>query len=149
MTPCSWRFYGHGSGFYNSFIKTVVNIMKPESTKMPWKLSLSKNTIPEEHCTKIENISLVIIGLFFSQINLVFIDILDSFCSCLFTFLPFDFWQVFQDENLYYLSYYFIKQHYSAILHLIISNSEVIQRQLVFNCVFAVNTLFGLGPQCV
>ena len=42
----------------------------------------------------------------------------------------------------------FFKQHYSATLHLIISNSQVIQRQLLFNCVFAVNTLFGLGPKC-
>ena len=39
-----------------------------------------------------------------------------------------------------------IKQHYSATRHSIISNSRVIQRELLFNCVFAMNIPFGLGP---
>ena len=78
----------------NSFIKTLVNIVKWESTKVPRKLSLAKkyNPYSKGHCTKINYIWLVIIRFFFSQTNLVFIDILDSFCHSLFTFLPFHFW---------------------------------------------------------
>ena len=78
----------------NSFNKTLVNIMKRESTKVPWKLSLERNYDPhfKEHCTKIDDIWLVIIRFFFSRTNLVFIDILYSFSNSLFTFLPFDFW---------------------------------------------------------
>ena len=77
-----------------SFMKNLVNIIKQESTKVPWKLSSQKNTTPhfKEYCTKIDHISLAIIRFFFSQTNLVFTDILYSFCHSLFTFLPFDFW---------------------------------------------------------
>ena len=88
----------------NSFIKALVNIMKRKSRKIPWKLSLAikKNgTLHfKERCTKIVDISLVVIRFFFSQTNLVYkfkfnpalIHILDSFCYNLFTFLPFDFY---------------------------------------------------------
>ena len=50
----------------NSFIKTLVNIMKRKSKKVPGKLSLVKNTNPHfnEHCTKINDISFVIIHFF-------------------------------------------------------------------------------------
>ena len=34
----------------------------------------------------------------------------------------------------------------ASTLDLLISNSQVRQHPLLFNCVFAVNTLFGLGP---
>ena len=79
----------------NSFIKTLVNNMKRKSTKVPWTSLTRKNATPhfKEHCTKID-ISLVVIRFFFSQTNLVFksnplfIDILDSLCHSLFTFLP-------------------------------------------------------------
>ena len=65
---------------------------------MSWTSSLAKKNATlhfKEHCTKID-ISLVI-TFFFSQTNLVFkctpliIDILDSFCHSLFTFLA-TFW---------------------------------------------------------
>ena len=76
----------------NSFIKTLVNI-KREPTKVPWKLSLAKkyDLAFKEHCTKIDDICLVIMSFFFSQTDLVLIVILDSFCHSLFTFLPFNF----------------------------------------------------------
>ena len=45
-TPYSWTFYGHGSRYANSFIKTLVNIMRQESMKVPWKLSLAKTHDP-------------------------------------------------------------------------------------------------------
>ena len=62
-------------------------------------ITRKKNATPhfKEHCTKRDDISLVI-HFFFSQTNLVFksnpvfIDILDSFRCNLFTFLPFDFY---------------------------------------------------------
>ena len=94
----------------NYFIKTLVNIMKRKSTKVPWKLSLVKkiNTPHfKEHCTKIDDISLVVIRFFFSQTNLVFksnpvfIDILDSFCHNLFTFLPLDFYLYSRDFEVH------------------------------------------------
>ena len=68
--------------------------MKWESTKVPWKLSLEKNTNPhfKEHWTKTDDIWLVVIRFFFSQTNLVFVDILDSFSHSLLTFLFFEFW---------------------------------------------------------
>ena len=89
----------------NSFIKTLVNNMKRKPTKVPWTLSLTKKNVTphfKEHCTKID-ISLVVIRFFFSQTNLVFksnplfIDILDSLCHSLFTFLPLfcKFWSLF------------------------------------------------------
>ena len=59
------------------------------------KIITRKKTRPDgvkEHFTKLNDIWLLIIRFFFSQTNLVFIDILDSFCHCLFIFLPFDFW---------------------------------------------------------
>ena len=80
----------------NSFIKTSVNIIKRTSTKVPWKLSLGKkNATPhfKEHCTKID-ISLVVIRLFFSQVNLTryLLTYWIVFCHNLFTFLSFDFY---------------------------------------------------------
>ena len=58
-----------------------------------------KNTTShfKEHCTKVGNISLIDLRFFFSQTKLVrksnpvLIEILDSFCHRLFTFLPFDY----------------------------------------------------------
>ena len=52
---------------------------------------LPKNTIPhfKEHCTKKDDISVLIIRFFFSQTILAFIDILDSFWIAI--FLPSDF----------------------------------------------------------
>ena len=51
-------------------------------------ITRKKNTNPhfKEHCTKTDDIWLVIIRFFFSQTNLVFVDILDSFSHSLFTF---------------------------------------------------------------
>ena len=41
----------------NTF-KTWANIMKRKSTKVPWKLSLTKNTTPhfKEYCTRVDDI---------------------------------------------------------------------------------------------
>ena len=61
------------------------------------KKKIKKNKVTalfKEHFTKIYDISLVVIRYSFSQTNVVFksnpvfIDILDSFCHSLFTFLP-------------------------------------------------------------
>ena len=78
----------------NSLIKTLSHIIKRGSTKVLWKLSLEKKYDPALQTILHQNndIWLVIIRFFFSQTNLVFIDILDSFSNSLFTFLPFDFW---------------------------------------------------------
>ena len=46
----------------------------------------------KEHCTKIDDISLVVIRLLYAKSNAVFIDILDSFRHSLYTFLAFDFY---------------------------------------------------------
>ena len=67
-------------------------------------ITRKKNATPhfKEHCTKRDDISLVVIHFFFSQTNLVFksnpvfIDILDSFRYNLFTFLPFVFTFILQ-----------------------------------------------------
>ena len=48
-------------------------------------------TRKKKHFTKIDDISLVIIRFFFFKTTLEFINILNSFCYSLFTFLPFDF----------------------------------------------------------
>ena len=74
----------------NSPIKTLVDIIKPESKCLEIYHS-QKIATPhfKEHWTKIDDISLVIIR--FIQTNLVFINILDSFRYSSFTFLPFDF----------------------------------------------------------
>ena len=77
----------------NSFIETLVNNMKQKINEG----ALNRPRDFPEHCTKID-ISLVVIRFFFSQTNLVFksnplfIDILDSLCHSLFTFLPLDFY---------------------------------------------------------
>ena len=71
-------------------------------------ITCEENATPhfKEHYTKID-ISLVVICFFFSQTNLVFkynplfIDILDSFCHSLFTFLPFDFYLYSTDFEVY------------------------------------------------
>ena len=84
----------------NSFIKAWGNIMEWKSTKVSLKLSLAKKYNPALQRTLHQNndISLIVIAFFFSQTNLAFksnsafIDILDSFCYSLFTFLPFDHW---------------------------------------------------------
>ena len=57
-------------------------------------ITRKKNTNPhfKEHCTKTDDIWLVTIRFFFSQTNLVFVDISDSLSHSLFTFLPFVFW---------------------------------------------------------
>ena len=44
-------FYGHA----NSFIKTLANIMKRKSTKVPWKLSLAKKYNPTLQITLHQN----------------------------------------------------------------------------------------------
>ena len=83
----------------NSFLKTLVNMMKLNSTKVSSKSLLAKKYNPalQKHCSKIDDISLVIIRFFFSQANLVFklnpvfIDILDSFWHSLFKYVPFKF----------------------------------------------------------
>ena len=72
-------------------------------------ITRKKNNTPhfKEHCTKIDDISLVVIRFFFSQTNLVcksnpvFIDILDSFCHNLFTFLPLDFYLYSRDFEVH------------------------------------------------
>ena len=96
----------------NSFIKTLVNNLKRKSTKVPWTLSLTKkNPTPhfKEHCTKID-ISPVAIHFFFSQTKLVFkynplfIDMLNSFCHSLFTFLPFAFYLYSTGFEVYSMS---------------------------------------------
>ena len=43
----------------SSFIETLINIMKQETTKVPWKLSHAKENVTprlKEHCTKLVNI---------------------------------------------------------------------------------------------
>ena len=65
----------------------------------------SKNIAP-----KIDDISLIVIRFFFSQINLVFkcnpvfIDILNSFFHSLFTFLPFDIYLYSTDFEVHPMS---------------------------------------------
>ena len=113
----------------NSFIQTLVTNMKRKSTKVPWTSLTRKNATPhfKEHCTKID-ISLVAIRFFFSRTNLVFksnplfIDILDSSCHSLFTFLPFDFYLYSTDSE-------FIQCHYTFF----IKTSKVLIR---FNVLF-------------
>ena len=95
-TSYRWRFYEHGLRY--------ILILSSRFKKISWNENQrrclenyhsQKNTTPhlKEHCTKIDDIWLVILRFFFfSQTNLVFTDIFDSFCHSLFTFLPFDFW---------------------------------------------------------
>ena len=101
----------------NFFIKIWVNITKRKSAKMP--AHLQKSTTPHfnGHCTKPDDISVIVTCFFFSQVSLafksnpVFIDILDSFCHSLFTFLPFDYWY---STNLKFIaSAPFYKKQYS------------------------------------
>ena len=76
----------------NSFIKTWVSIVKEKSTKVPWKLLLTKKCDLDfkEHCTKVDDVSLIVLWFFFSQTKLVFQsnsvfhDILDSSCHSLY-----------------------------------------------------------------
>ena len=81
----------------NCFIKTLVNNVKGKSTKLPWALSLAKkNSTPhfKERCTKIDihfHVSFLSQASLVFKSNPLFIDILDSFCHSLLTFLPFDF----------------------------------------------------------
>ena len=72
-----------------SFIKTWVNI-KWKSTKVPWKLSLQKNTTPhfKEHCTKVDDISLIVICFFCSLLQFIYILI---FWLLIFEYLIFEF----------------------------------------------------------
>ena len=88
----------------NSFIKTLVNIMKRKSTKVPCKLSLGKKMRPRTSKNIspkfiAPDISIAVIRLFKS--NPVFIAILDSFCHSLLTFLPFDFYLYFTDFEVH------------------------------------------------
>ena len=76
----------------NSFIKTWVSIVKEKSTKVPCKLLLTKKCDLDfkEHCTKVDDVSLIVLWFFFSQTKLVFQsnsvfhDILDSSCHSLY-----------------------------------------------------------------
>ena len=98
----------------NSFIKTLLNIMKRKSTKVPWKLSPAKKNATlhfKEHCTKTDDISLVVTSFFLSKkkktvfkSNSVFIDISESFCHGLFTFLHFDFYLFSTDFEVHHAS---------------------------------------------
>ena len=107
----------------NFFIKIWVNITKRKSAKMP--VYLQKSTTPHfnGHCTKADDISLIVTCFFFSQTSLafksnpMFIDMLDSFCRSLFTFLPFDIIRIWS----------------SLPLHLFIKNSAVLMK---FNDLF-------------
>ena len=81
-----------------SFIKTWVNI-KRKLTKVPWKLSLAEKYDPALQRTLHQTrwcFAYCCMLLFLSNkpsiSNPVFIDILDSFCHSLFTFLHFDCW---------------------------------------------------------
>ena len=78
----------------HSLIKTLVNNMKRESTNVPWKLSLAKKYDPPLQRKLHQNrwYFTCYYKLSFSQTNLVFTDILDSFCHSLLTFLSFNFW---------------------------------------------------------
>ena len=68
-----------------------------------------KNITPhfKEHCTEIDVIRYIAIRFFFPQIklafksNLVFIDILNSFCLELFKFLPVDFYLYSSDFEVH------------------------------------------------
>ena len=85
----------------SSFIKTLVNILRQKSTKVPWKLSLAKQVWPRtsKKIAPKYTISHLFLYAFFSfeqtyflKANPIFIEILDSFCHSLFIFLPFPFW---------------------------------------------------------
>ena len=78
----------------HSLIMTLVNIMKRESPYVPWRWSPAKKYDPALQRTLHQNrwYFTCYYTFFFSQTNLVFIDILDSFCHSLLTFLSFDFW---------------------------------------------------------
>ena len=59
----------------NSFIKTLLNMMKRKSARLLWKVSpTKKNTTSyfKEQCIKIDDISLAVMRFFFFQINPVF-----------------------------------------------------------------------------
>ena len=87
-TTHNWRFYGHGS--------TYVLILSSRLEKKSWnknrrsslescKLHKNPSLHFEQHCTKIDHTSLILISFFFSQaslifkFNLVLIGVLDSF----------------------------------------------------------------------
>ena len=86
----------------NSFIKTLVNIMKWKSTKVPWKLSLAKKKCdPALERTLHQNgwyfaccYTLLFLSNLVLKSNSVFMDMFDSFRHSLFTFLPlfYGFW---------------------------------------------------------
>ena len=69
--PYSWRFVRHGLTYV--LILSWAN-MNQNSKKLPGKLSVAQKFQPDfdEYCTKIEDISLTFIHLFFSPRNLVF-----------------------------------------------------------------------------
>ena len=102
-----WRFYGHGSR-YVLILSTILiwNNMKQRCLEHYHSRKKKETMHFKEHCTKID-ISPVVIHFFFSQTKLVFksnplfIDILDSFCHSLFTFLPFDFYFYSTDFEVY------------------------------------------------
>ena len=87
-TPYGWRFYR--SRWWNE------NQRRCLENYHSWK-----------KCTKIDDVSLVVIRFFFSQTNLVFkcnpvfIRILDSFRHSLFALLPFDFCLYSTDFEVY------------------------------------------------
>ena len=108
-TPCGWKFYGHRSRYVLIFHQEFSKQHETKINKGTLNIiTREENANPhfKEHYTKIV-ISLVVIRLFFSQTNLVFksnplfIDILDSFCHSLFTFLPFDFYLYSTDFEVY------------------------------------------------
>ena len=77
-----------------------------------------------QHCTKIDHISLIFIGYFFSQTNLVFkfnlvlIGVLDTFRRNLFFYLPFD----------YHLLFHWSWSSSSASIHFLISTTKLLMR---------------------
>ena len=92
-------------------LRTCINLRANNSLKVEVALKtwrclenyhLQKGTTPnfKANCTKIDDFFSITYcySFFFSQSNLVFksnpvfIDIVDSFCYSLFTFLPFDYW---------------------------------------------------------
>ena len=119
----------------SSFIKTSVNIQR----RCLENYHSKKNATPhfKEHCTKTDDIWLVIIRFFLSQANLVFIDILHSFSNSLFTFLAFDFW---------YSTYFQCSTEFMQCLYaFFIKTSKVLSIKMFLLCLNFHETFFPLN----
>ena len=66
----SWRFYGHGSPY--ELVFSSVNVFKQKSVKVSGLISFTQQSKPALRRTMQQDISLIIVCFFFSQVNLVY-----------------------------------------------------------------------------